>query len=96
MKCAQAGALASETRMEFEQGTNYAHMLPNEVLADVLSRAMQKAGGFEYSADEQQFASELQKTLGGSVEGRQGPDKTRIPSDGKPPLDYAAHGLGQN
>ena len=28
MKCAQAGALASETRLEFVQGTNYANPLP--------------------------------------------------------------------
>jgi aminobenzoyl-glutamate utilization protein B len=76
MKCAQAGALASETRMEFDQGTNYANMLPNDVLTDVLSRAMQKAGGFEYTPGERQFASDLQKTLGISVEGRPGPEKT--------------------
>src|SRR5579862_4237569 len=45
MKCAQAGALASETRMQFEQGTNYANVLPNDALTDVLSRAMRKSGG---------------------------------------------------
>ncbi len=28
MKCAQAGALASETRMEFVQGTNYSNVAP--------------------------------------------------------------------
>src|SRR5262245_15679747 len=70
MKCAQAGALASDTRMEFEQGTNYADMLPNDVLTEVLSRAMQKAGGFQYTPEEQQFASDLQKTLGTSIENR--------------------------
>jgi aminobenzoyl-glutamate utilization protein B len=63
MKCAAAGAMASETRMEFEQGTNYANRLPNDVLADVLSRAMQRAGGYQYTAEEQQFAKELQKSL---------------------------------
>jgi aminobenzoyl-glutamate utilization protein B len=63
VKCAQAGALASETRMEFEQGTNYANRLPNDVLADVLGRAMQKAGGYRYTPEEQKFAEELQKSL---------------------------------
>ena len=53
MKCAQAGALASETRMEFEQGTNYANVLPNDALAEVVGRAMRKAGGYEYTAEEQ-------------------------------------------
>jgi aminobenzoyl-glutamate utilization protein B len=76
MKCAQAGALASETRMEFEQGTNYANPLPNDALSAVLSRAMQKAGGYSYSPEEKQFAAELQKTLGGPVRSP-GPDMVR-------------------
>ena len=64
MKCAQAGALASETRMEFEQGTNYANVLPNDALAAVLARSMQKAGGYEYSSEGLQFAQEMQSTVG--------------------------------
>lgn len=76
MKCAQAGALASETRMEFEQGTNYANVLPNDALSEVLGRAMQKAGGYELSADERKFAENLQKTLGAPVRSP-GPDKVQ-------------------
>jgi aminobenzoyl-glutamate utilization protein B len=64
MDCARAGALASGTRMEFEQGTNYSNVLPNDTLSDVLARAMQKAGGYEYSAEERKFADDIQKTLG--------------------------------
>jgi len=75
MKCAQAGALASETRVEFQQGTNYANRLPNDTLADVLSRAMQRAGGYQYTPEEQNFASELQKTLDIPTKDRPGPDK---------------------
>ena len=67
MDCARAGALASGTRMEFEQGTNYANVLPNDALSAVLGRAMQKAGGYQYTAVEQTFAEEIQKTLGGAV-----------------------------
>src|SRR5579884_3792987 len=67
MKTAQAGALASETTFDFEQGTNYANVLPNDVLSEVLGRAMQKAGGFEYTPEEQEFAAQLQKTLTGPV-----------------------------
>jgi aminobenzoyl-glutamate utilization protein B len=63
MKCAQAGALASETRFEFEQGTNYANVLPNDALADALSRAMRKAGGYEYTPEEKAFAETIQKSF---------------------------------
>jgi aminobenzoyl-glutamate utilization protein B len=74
LKCAQAGALASETRMEFQQGTSYSNLVPNEALSAVLGRAMQKAGGYEYTPEEQKFAAEIQKTLGAPVK-KAGPDK---------------------
>ena len=74
MNCARAGALASGTRMEFEQGTNYSNVLPNDELTDVLARAMQKAGGYAYTAEERGFADELQKTLGAAVHSP-GPDQ---------------------
>ena len=77
MKCAQAGALASETRMEFEQGTNYANVLPNDTLSEVLGRAMQKAGGYEYTPDERKFADEMQKTLGAPAH-RPGPETVKV------------------
>ena len=76
MDCARAGALASGTRMEFEQGTTYANPVPNDALTEVLGRAMQKAGGYEYTPDEKSFAVELQKTLGGPVRSP-GPEKVR-------------------
>ena len=77
MKCAQAGALASETRMEFVQGTNYANILPDDVLADVLGRAMQKAGGYEYTPQEREFAEKMQKTLGAATGGA-GPEQVNV------------------
>ncbi len=73
MNCARAGALASGTRMEFVQGTNYANVLPNDALEEVLARAMQKAGGYEYTPAEHSFAQQLQKTLGFDVK-TPGPD----------------------
>jgi aminobenzoyl-glutamate utilization protein B len=76
MDCARAGALASGTRMEFEQGTNYANVLPNDALAEVLGRAMQKAGGYEYTPDEKAFAVQLQKTVVGAVHSP-GPEKVK-------------------
>jgi len=73
LKCAQAGALASETRFEFEQGTNYAEVVPNDVLAEVLARGLRKAGGYPYSAEERKFAEDLQKSLGAAAK-RPGPE----------------------
>jgi aminobenzoyl-glutamate utilization protein B len=90
MKCAQAGALASETRMEFEQGTNYANVLPNDALSEVLGRAMQKAGGYEYTPAERQFAEELQKSLGAPMH-RPGPDTVKVDkSEGSGPASTDA------
>jgi aminobenzoyl-glutamate utilization protein B len=77
MDCARAGALASGTRMEFEQGTNYSNVVPNDVLSAVLGRAMQKAGGYEFSPDEKKFSDELQKTLGAPVKAP-GPETVHV------------------
>jgi aminobenzoyl-glutamate utilization protein B len=63
LKCAQAGALATETRVEVEQSTNYANVLPNDALTALVSRNMRKAGGYQYSPDERKFAEEIQKTF---------------------------------
>lgn len=76
LKCAQAGALATETRFETVQGTNYANVLPNDTLSAVAARNMRKAGGYEYTAEERQFALELQKSLPGAA-GRPNPNELR-------------------
>jgi aminobenzoyl-glutamate utilization protein B len=74
LKCAQAGALATETRVEIEQTTNYANILPNDALTALVARNMHKAGGFEYTAEERTFAGEIQKSLG-SPKGLEGPEQ---------------------
>jgi len=63
LKCAQAGALATETRVEVEQSTSYANVLPNDALTALVSRNMRKAGGYQYSPDERKFAEEIRKTF---------------------------------
>jgi aminobenzoyl-glutamate utilization protein B len=78
MKCAQAGALASETRMEFVQGTNYANPLPNDALQDVLGRAMQKAGGYQFTPEETTFAATIQKTLDAAPRANSGPEHVHV------------------
>jgi aminobenzoyl-glutamate utilization protein B len=91
MKCAQAGALASETRLEVVQSTNYANIIPNDVLSDVLGRAMMKTGGYEYTPQERAFATEIQKTLG-TVAERPGPEK--VVADKSAPVGMASSDSG--
>jgi aminobenzoyl-glutamate utilization protein B len=91
MDCARAGALASGTRMEFEQGTNYANVIPNDTLSAVLGRAMQKAGGYEFTSDEKKFSDELQKTLGGPVKS---PGPEHVQTDTNEPSGSASTDAG--
>ena len=58
-KCAQAGALASETRMEMEVSSSYWNELPNDALGALLDRNLRRVGGFTYSPEEQAFAEKL-------------------------------------
>jgi aminobenzoyl-glutamate utilization protein B len=74
LKCAQAGALATETRVEVVQSTNYANILPNDALNALVGRNMQKAGGYQYTAEERKFAAEIQKSLT-AAKNLPGPDK---------------------
>jgi aminobenzoyl-glutamate utilization protein B len=91
MDCARAGALASGTRMEFEQGTNYANVIPNDTLSAVLGRAMQKAGGYEFSPEENKFRIELQKTLGAPVKS---PGPEHVQTDTSEPGGTASSDAG--
>jgi aminobenzoyl-glutamate utilization protein B len=91
MKCAEAGALASETRLEFIQGTNYANIVPNDTLTDVLGRALTRAGGYEYSPAEEEFVAQIQKTLEGGVIGSR-PDE--VIADKSTPQGMASTDVG--
>ena len=68
IKCAQAGALASETRMEMELIDSAYNTLPNDSLAMLVDKNMRLVGGVTYTRQEQAFAEEIRKTL---------PDRTR-------------------
>ncbi len=63
VKCAQAGALATDTRMEMEIVNAVYNILPNESLSSVVDRQLQMVGGVKYSGEEQKFAEELAKTF---------------------------------
>jgi aminobenzoyl-glutamate utilization protein B len=63
IKCAQAGALASETRMEMELINSSYNTLPNDALAALVDRNMRLVGGVTYTREEQEFAETIRKSL---------------------------------
>jgi aminobenzoyl-glutamate utilization protein B len=63
VKCAQAGALATETKMDMELIDSAYNMLPNDALAALADKNMRLAGGVTYTHDEQSFAESIRKTL---------------------------------
>lgn len=67
VKCAEAGALATETRMEMELVGSVYNELPNEPLAKAIDKNLRRVGGVKYSAEETAFAEKLRKTF--SLEG---------------------------
>jgi aminobenzoyl-glutamate utilization protein B len=91
LKCAQAGALATETRLETEQSTNYANVLPNEALSALVGRNMRKAGGYEYTATERAFAGEIQKSLS-ATKNLPGPEE--VMADAAEGTDFASTDVG--
>ncbi len=63
VKCAQAGALATETRMEMDLIDSSYNVLPNDALAALVDRNLRMVGGVTYTKAEQAFAESLRKTL---------------------------------
>ena len=63
IKCAQAGALATETRMEMELIDSNYNVLPNDALTALVDRNLHLVGGVTYTRDEQAFAERIRKTL---------------------------------
>ncbi len=63
VKCAEAGALATETRLDMELVNSVYNTLPNDALAKVIDRALRQVGGLRYTAEEQAFAEALRKTF---------------------------------
>ncbi|MBK5293693.1 MAG: amidohydrolase [Acidobacteriia bacterium] len=63
VKCAQAAALATETRMEMDLVNSVYDVLPNDALSLLLDKNLRRAGGVQYTAEENAFARRLQTTL---------------------------------
>src|SRR5262249_42954779 len=52
LKCAEAGALATETRMEIEFVDSSYNTLPNDALSSLVDRNLRRVGGVTYTRQE--------------------------------------------
>lgn len=64
VKCAEAGALATETKMEMELISSVYNLLPNGPLSTLFEKNLKLVGGVHYDQTEVDFAKKLQSTLG--------------------------------
>jgi aminobenzoyl-glutamate utilization protein B len=83
IKCAQAGALASETRMEMELINSSYNTLPNDALAALVDKNMRLVGGVTYTKEEQAFAETLRKSLPDATKPIGSQEKIEAPVEGK-------------
>ncbi len=67
LKCAQAGALATETKLEVVYLGGTVQLLPNATLADLARGHLKRLNDLEYDAAEKQFALRIQETLADRV-----------------------------
>lgn len=63
LKCARAGALATETELEVVHEGGIVEILPNAVLSDVMRAQLERLNQLKYSAEETEFALKLRETL---------------------------------
>jgi aminobenzoyl-glutamate utilization protein B len=62
-KCAEAGALATETTVDSRITSSYANLMPVPALVSLIDRSLKSAGGVTYDDAERAFAARLQATL---------------------------------
>ncbi|MBX3440872.1 MAG: amidohydrolase [Planctomyces sp.] len=63
LKCAEAGALATETRLEIVYEGGIVELLPNSPLAHILLKHLKSQCDLDYSAEEHEFALRLCESL---------------------------------
>jgi aminobenzoyl-glutamate utilization protein B len=61
--CAEAGALATETKLEIDYQGGTLELLPNSALTQIALANLRAMNHLEYSAEERQFATRMQETL---------------------------------
>ncbi|MBL8210043.1 MAG: amidohydrolase [Bryobacterales bacterium] len=79
IKCAQAGALGTETKMEMEIVNSVYNLLYNDPLARLVDRNLRAVGGVKYTPEERKFAEALQKTFDGGPSDPLGSEETVRP-----------------
>jgi len=67
VKAAEGAALGTQTRMEYEVINGVYNLLPNETLARIMHKNLEKIGGVTYSEEERKFAEEIIKTYPAGV-----------------------------
>jgi aminobenzoyl-glutamate utilization protein B len=67
VKAAEGAALGTQTRMEYEVINGVYNLLPNETLARIMHKNLEKIGGVTYSPEEKKFAEEIIKTYPAGV-----------------------------
>lgn len=65
VKIAEAAAMGTDTRMEYEVIHGIYNVLPNEALSTVMHKNLQMVGGVKYDQAEMDFAKKLATTLPG-------------------------------
>lgn len=63
LKCAQAGALATDAKLEVVELGGTMEILPNETLADLALKNLRELCDLKYSDDDRHFALRIQATL---------------------------------
>ena len=63
LKIAQGASLMTETSMDVKVDSTDANIIPNTPLSHLAQKELEEVGGFRYTAEEQHFATELQKSL---------------------------------
>ncbi|MBI3681652.1 MAG: amidohydrolase [Acidobacteria bacterium] len=63
IRCAQAGALATDTRMEMELINSVYNYLKNEPITRLYDKHLRALGGIKYTPEERKFADELRSSF---------------------------------
>lgn len=63
VKCAEAGALATETKLEINFQGGILEILPNNILAQVTMRNLRQLNDLEYDDDNEKFAIRIQQSI---------------------------------
>lgn len=67
VNASRGAALGTGTQVEMEVVNAVYNILPNDALADVMQRALDRVSGFRYTPEEARFATDIRKTLTGTI-----------------------------